>query len=97
MNLVLILMTKDGFRVAPVPCYEDLFDGYATDMTRYVNVENLKHVFGSCEALTETDAREVARMISKAYKELPDGIRTLTTYRKYTFEDLMNGKASKNN
>jgi hypothetical protein len=96
MKLVLILMTKDGFRVAPVPCYEDLFDGYADDMNRYVNVENFTKVFQNSELMTETDAREVARMMAKAYKELPEGIRTLTTYRKYTFEDLLNGKASKN-
>lgn len=96
MNLVMILMTKDGFRVAPVACYEDLFDGYATDMMRYIHVENFTKTFQNCELLTETDAREVAKMMAKAYKELPEGIRTLTTYRKYTFEDLLNGKASKN-
>jgi hypothetical protein len=46
--------------------------------------------------MAEREALAVARNVAKAYNEMPDGIRVLTDYRFYTFEDLKNGSASKN-
>ena len=89
-------MTSDGFRVSVVENYESLFDGYANDMIRYVNLPNFQKVFGNCKVMSELEARGIALSMAQAYNELPDGIRTLTTYRKYSFEDIMNGKASEN-
>ena len=89
-------MTSDGFRVSVVENYESLFDGYADDMIRYVNLPNFQKVFGNCKVMSELEARGIALSMAQAYNELPDGIRTLTTYRKYSFEDIMNGKASEN-
>lgn len=96
MQGIFILMTSDGFRVAPVDNYCALYDGYQDDMTQYIYLPYFQRVFGNCKVMTETDARDIAKVMAKAYNELPDGIRTLTTYRNYSFEDIMNGKASKN-
>jgi hypothetical protein len=76
--------------------YEDLYEGYADDMIKYINLDVLNKTFNECVPLTELEAREVAKNMAKAYRELPDGIRTVVTYRKYSFEDLKNGSASKN-
>ena len=97
MQGIVIFMTSDGFRVSVVENYESLFDGYANDMIRYVNLPNFQKVFGNCKVMSELEARGIALSMAQAYNELPDGIRTLTTYRKYSFEDIMNGKASENN
>lgn len=96
MQGIVIFMTSDGYRVSVVENYESLFDGYATDMVKYINLQNFKKVFGNCKSMTELEARGIALSMAQAYNELPDGIRTLTTYRKYSFEDIMNGKASEN-
>jgi len=96
MRGIYILMTSDGFRVAGMDNYEDLYEGYACDMKRYINTEVLTKTFNDCVPLLELDAREVANNMAKAYRELPDGIRTVVTYRNYSFEDLKNGSASKN-
>ena len=32
-----ILITKDGYRVTPMDCYESLFTGYSPDFTKYLN------------------------------------------------------------
>lgn len=96
MQGIYILMTSDGFRVAPLQFYENLYDGYRNDMTQYINKDYLVANFGDCKLMTEMQARMVAKEIAGAYRELPDGIRTITTYRKYSFEDLKNGAASKN-
>jgi hypothetical protein len=96
MQGIVIFMTSDGFRVSVVENYESLFDGYANDMIRYVNLPNFQKVFGNCKVMSELEARGIALSMAQAYNELPDGIRTLTTYRKYSFEDIMNGKASEN-
>ena len=96
MQGIVIFMTSDGFRVSVVENYESLFDGYADDMIRYVNLPNFQKVFGNCKVMSELEARGIALSMAQAYNELPDGIRTLTTYRKYSFEDIMNGKASEN-
>lgn len=96
MQGIVIFTTSDGCRVSVVENYESLFDGYASDMVRYINLPNFRKVFGNCEVMSELEARGIALSMAQAYNELPDGIRTLTTYRKYSFEDIMNGKASEN-
>jgi len=96
MRGIYILMTSDGFRVAGMDNYEDLYEGYADDMRKYINIDVLNKTFNDCVPLPELEAREVAKNMAKAYRELPDGIRTVVTYRKYSFEDLKNGSASKN-
>jgi hypothetical protein len=44
---------------------------------------------------TQSEAIEVARALSKAYQETEDGILVMTDYRKYSFQELKDGKASK--
>lgn len=91
-----ILITSDGFRVTPLNDYGSLFDGYMPDMSKYLNVNKLIEAFGDCRVLqTQSEAIEVARALSKAYKETEDGILVMTDYRKYSFQELKDGKASK--
>jgi hypothetical protein len=96
MQGIFILQTVDGCRVAPVDNYDALYDGYNPDMVQYVFLPYFQKIFGSCKPMNLTEAQEVAKNFSRAYNELPDGIRMITTYRNYSFEDIMNGKASKN-
>jgi hypothetical protein len=93
---VYILLTSDGARVASSDDYDSLFDGYMPDMRKYVHRDNFVSCFGASAVMTEREALAVARNVAKAYNEMPDGIRVLTDYRFYTFEDLKNGSASKN-
>jgi hypothetical protein len=97
MQGIFIFQTSDGFRVAPLENYDALFDGYRTDMVQYIFLPYFQKAFGSCRVMSEVEAREVAKNIAKAYNELRDGIRTVVTYRNYSFEDIMNGKASQSN
>lgn len=96
MQGIFIFQTLDGFRVAPVDNYDALYDEFNPDMVQYIFQPYFEKIFGSCKALKDTEAIEVAKNMAKAYNELPDGIRMITTYRNYSFEDIMNGKASKN-
>ena len=93
---VYILLTSDGARVAPSDDYDSLFDGYMPDMRKYIHRDNFVSCFGASAVMTEREALAVARTVAKAYNEMTDGIRVLTDYRFYTFEDLKNGSASKN-
>jgi hypothetical protein len=93
---VYVLMTSDGYRATVLNDYDSLFDGYADDMSMFINKEKLKDAFDGCVVLNSTNYLEVARALAAPYKEMPDGIRVLTTYRNYSFEELKNGKASKN-
>jgi hypothetical protein len=93
---VYILLTSDGARVAPSDDYDSLFDGYMPDMRKYIHRDNFVSCFGASAVMTEREALVVARTVAKAYNEMTDGIRVLTDYRFYTFEDLKNGSASKN-
>lgn len=93
---VYVLLTTDGARVAPLNDYDSLFDGYMPDMRKYVHRDNLVSCFGDSAVMTERDALAAARNVAKLYTEMPDGIRVLTDYRFYSFEDLKNGAASKN-
>ena len=40
-----ILITKDGYRVTPMDCYESLFTGYSPDFTKYLNKDVLVKYF----------------------------------------------------
>lgn len=92
---VYILITTDGARVAPSNDYESLFDGYMPDMRKYIHRDNFVSCFGDSVVMTEREALAAARNLAKMYNEMPDGIRVLTDYRFYSFEDLKNGSASK--
>lgn len=91
-----ILITSDGYRVTPLNDYDSLFDGYMPDMSKYLNTDKLVEAFGECNVFeTQSEAIEVARALSKAYRETEDGILVMTDYRKYSFQELKDGKASK--
>jgi len=91
-----ILITSDGYRVTPLNDYGSLFDGYTPDMSKYLNTDKVVEAFGECRVFkTEGEVIEVARAISKAYQETEDGILVMTDYRKYSFQELKDGKASK--
>ena len=91
-----ILITSDGYRVTPLNDYGSLFDGYMPDMSRYLNAEKVFESFGECHVFkTQSEAIEVARALSKAYQETEDGIVVMTDYRKHSFQELKDGKASK--
>jgi hypothetical protein len=92
---VYILLTSDGARVAPSDDYDSLFDGYTSDMGKYIHRDNFVSCFGASAVMTETEAMVVAKNVAKAYNEMSDGIRVLTDYRFYSFEELKNGSASK--
>ena len=91
-----ILITSDGYRVTPLNDYGSLFDGYMPDMSKYLNTDKLVEAFGECHVFeTQSEAIEVARALSKAYQETEYGILVMTDYRKYSFQELKDGKASK--
>ena len=91
-----ILITKDGYRVTPMGCYESLFTGYSPDFTKYLNKDVLVKYFGDCSVFkTHDEVMEVAKGLSKAYIETDDGIFVMSAYKNYTFQELKDGKASK--
>jgi hypothetical protein len=45
--------------------------------------------------MTEKEALEYARVLAKGYGELCDGIRVLTDYRNFTFQEISDGAYSK--
>lgn len=96
MDGIFIFQTSDGYRVAPIDNYDALYDGYDLNMVQLIFLPYFQKVFGDCKSLNETEAMIVAKNISDAYNEMSHGIRKVTTYRNYSFEDIMNGKASKN-
>lgn len=93
---IYVLQTSDGFRVAPLESYEDLFDGYSPDIVRYVNKEKLDNAFGNCVVMDFAGAMVAAQTIAKMYKECDDGIFLMKDYQFYSYEELKDGKASKN-
>lgn len=92
---VYVLLTTDGARIAPLDCYDDLFDGYAPNMVRYINLNVLNRCFSDSATIPPNDALVVAQSVAKVYNELADGIRVISDYRKFSFEELKNGSASK--
>lgn len=95
MQGIYIILLRDGCRVAAIKNYEALFEGYSSSMILYLNKEKFVEAFGFCVPMNENEARECARVMAKAYRELPDGIRTLTDYRNFSFEELRDGAYSK--
>jgi hypothetical protein len=65
-------------------------------MSKYLNTDKVVEAFGECHVFkTQSEAIEVAQALSKAYQETEDGILVMTDYRKYSFQELKDGKASK--
>jgi len=95
MRGVYIVVLRDGSRVAPLRDYDSLFDGYSESMIKYLHRENFVNAFGFCVPMTEKEAMDCARVMAKGYGEMCDGIRVITDYRNYSFEELKNGAYSK--
>jgi hypothetical protein len=95
MRGVYVVILRDGCRVAALPEYDILFDGYTESMIRYIHRDNFVEAFGFCVPMTEKEAIECARVLAKGYGELCDGIRVLTDYRNFTFQEIRDGAYSK--
>jgi len=97
MSGVYVMVTQDGYRVAASDRFVYLFGSYNDDSMNY-NIESqvLSEMFGNCAILeTAKEALESAKCISKTINETEDGIMFIDSYGKYTFEELLNGKANK--
>lgn len=97
MSGIYIMATKDGYRVAASDQFVYLFGSYNDDSMNYnLEAEVLQKVFGNCAILeTAKDAIEAAKCISKTINETEDGIMFIDSYGKYTFEELLDGRANK--
>jgi len=97
MNGIYVLVTKDGYRVAASDQFVYLFGSYNDDSMNYnLETEVLQKIFGNCAVLeTAKDAIESAKCISKTLNETEDGIMFIDSYGKYTFEELLDGRANK--
>ena len=97
MDGIYIMVTKDGYRVAASDQFVYLFGSYNDDSMNYnLETEVLQKIFGNCAVLeTAKDAIESAKCISKTLNETEDGIMFIDSYGKYTFEELLNGRANK--
>ena len=97
MTGIYVLVTNDGYRVTASDQFVYLFGTYNDDNMNYnLEIPVLSKMFGNCVALkTAKDAVEAAKCISKTINETDDGIMFIDSYSKYTFEELLNGKANK--
>lgn len=97
MSGIYIMVTKDGYRVAASDQFVYLFGSYNDDSMNYnLEAEVLQKIFGNCAILeTAKDAIEAAKCISKTINETEDGIMFIDSYGKYTFEELLDGRANK--
>jgi hypothetical protein len=95
MRGIYVVILRDGCRVAPLRDIDELFDGYSESMIKYVNREKFADAFGFCVPMTEKEVIECARVMAKGYGELCDGIRVLTDYRNYSFQEISDGAYSK--
>jgi hypothetical protein len=97
MSGVYVLVTNDGYRVTASESFVYLFGSYNDDSMNYnIEAQVLNEMFGNCAILNSAkDAIEAAKCISKTINETEDGIMFIDSYGKYTFEELMNGKANK--
>jgi hypothetical protein len=97
MSGIYILVTKDGYRVSASNEFVYLFGSYNDDSMNYnLETEVLQKIFGNCAVLeTAKDAIESAKCISKTLNETEDGIMFIDSYGKYTFEELLDGRANK--
>lgn len=93
MSGIYILQTKDGYRVTHTHRYEDLV-GMDTEINYYVNGKVAKELYSNCFCyVTIYDALEHARVISKMYLKLDDGICIVEYAKDLTFRELIkNGK-----
>jgi len=97
MSGIYILVTKDGYRVSASNEFVYLFGSYNDDSMNYnLETEVLQKIFGNCAVLeTAKDAIESAKCISKTINETEDGIMFIDSYGKYTFKELIDGRANK--
>jgi len=97
MSGVYVMVTQDGYRVAASESFVYLFGSYNDDSMNYnIEPQILSEMFGNCATLeTAKEALEAAKCISKTINETEDGIMFIDSYGKYTFEELLNGKANK--
>ncbi len=97
MTGIYVMVTKDGYRVTASDQFVYLFGSYNDDSMNYnLETQILDKMFGNCAILDSAkDAIEAAKCISKTLNETEDGIMFIDSYGKYTFEELMNGKANK--
>jgi len=97
MSGIYVMVTKDGYRVAASDQFIYLFGSYNDDSMNYnLETEVLQKIFGNCAVLeTAKDAIESAKCISKTLNETEDGIMFIDSYGKYTFEELLDGRANK--
>ena len=97
MSGIYIMVTKDGYRVSASNQFVYLFGSYNDDSMNYnLETEILQKIFGNCAVLeTAKDAIESAKCISKTLNETEDGIMFIDSYGKYTFEELLDGRANK--
>jgi len=97
MDGIYIMVTKDGYRVAASDQFVYLYGSYNDDSMNYnLETEVLQKIFGNCAVLeTAKDAIESAKCISKTLNETEDGIMFIDSYGKYTFEELLDGRANK--
>ena len=95
---VYILVTKDGFRVT---YSEDkfiyLYGSFNDDTMAYdLDPVVLNDMFGKCAVFNDAKTvLEAAKYISKTVQETVNGIMFIESYGKYTYEELLNGKANK--
>ena len=97
MTGIYVMVTQDGYRVAASDQFVYLFGSYNDDSMNYnIETQVLEKMFGNCAILNSAkDAIEAAKCISKTINETDDGIMFIDSYGKYTFEELMDGKANK--
>lgn len=97
MSGVYVLKTKDGYRVNYTKEYVRLFTSYNDDTMNYnIDTDTLKRIFGNCAVFpTEIMAINSAKAISKVHEETEDGIMMLSSYKEYTYKELLDGKANK--
>lgn len=97
MSGIYILNTADGYRVAYSEDYDCLYGRFNDDTMQFdVNREYLYRIFGNSDLyLVLDDAKTAAVGLSKNYDETDDGIMVIKNYNRYTFEELLNGKANK--
>lgn len=97
MTGIYVLVTSDGYRVSASDQFIYLFGEYNDDSMNYnINTDVLSKMFGNCAILNSAkESLEAAKCISKTINETEDGIMFIDSYGKYTFEELMNGKANK--
>lgn len=97
MTGIYVMVTQDGYRVTASDQFVYLFGSYNDDSMNYnIETQVLEKMFGNCAILNSAkDALEAAKCISKTINETDDGIMFIDSYGKYTFEELLNGKANK--